>query len=151
MKMKLMALAVGAALALPISALAQDKHSSGSTSASAGASGGADSPRTQEGREANSATFKHLDLNNDGHISEAEMKGGGLNAQDFARLDKDRDILPGVPRHQVVREQRGTPGLLSYQEFSELNVGSASVGSGVGGAGGASGASGEAATPAPRQ
>ncbi len=133
MKMKtLMSLAVGAALALPFATMAQDRPSSSSASASAGASGGASSPPTQAGRDANSSMYKHLDRNNDGHISMEEMKSG-QHERDFARLDKDRDTR------------------LSFQEFSELNVGSASVGSSTGGeaGGSSSGASGGAATPAP--
>ena len=149
MKMKtLMALAVGAALALPFSAIAQDKPTSVSTSASAGASGGANSPRSQDGRDANSATFKQLDTNNDGHISREELMAAGRHGQDFDRLDKDRNMFPGQDPHRVWREQRGTPGMLSYQEFSELNIGSASVGSSAGGEAG--GASSGAGTPAPR-
>ena len=144
----LMALAVGAALALPFSAMAQDKPTS-TTSASAGASGGADSPRSQDGREANSATFKRLDVNNDGHISKEEMAAAGQQGQSFEKLDKDRNMFPGEDPHRVWREQRGTPGMLSYQEFSELNVGgSASVGSSAGGEAG--GASSGAGMPAPK-
>jgi hypothetical protein len=109
----LMALAIGAALALPWSAMAQDKPSTAAASASAGASGGVNSPQTQAGRDANSAVFKDLDVNNDGHVSKWELKGTPY-ARDFARLNKS-----------------GHKDLLSYQEFSELNVGSASVGSGL--------------------
>jgi hypothetical protein len=82
MKMKtLMALAVGAALALPLSTLADDKPGN-----------------TPEGRAA--ATFKSLDSDNDGHLSSQEMKGNQHEGQ-FSNLDQDRDGLLAFHEYMV--------------------------------------------------
>jgi hypothetical protein len=122
MNMKtLTALAVGAALALPFSALAEDKASSG---AATGASVGSTSPgHTPEGRAA--ATFKSLDSDNDGHLSIQEMKGNQYETQ-FSNLDQDRD------------------GLLAFQEYMVTAGASASVGSGARSSAGGSSAGGPA-------
>lgn len=94
MKVKiLMALAIGAALALPFSALAEDKPGN-----------------TPEGRAA--STFKSLDSDNDGHLSNQEMKGNQHERQ-FSNLDQDRD------------------GLLAFHEYMVTAEVSASVGSGA--------------------
>ena len=78
MKVKtLMALAVGAALALPFSTMAND---------------------TPEGQAA--ATFKSLDTDNDGHLSSQEMKGNQHEGQ-FANLDQDRDGLLAFHEYMV--------------------------------------------------
>jgi hypothetical protein len=69
----LMALAVGAALALPFSTMAEDK-----------------SGNAPEGRAA--AAFKSLDRDNDGHISKEEITGNQHEMQ-FITLDQDRDGL----------------------------------------------------------
>jgi hypothetical protein len=78
MKVKtLMALAVGAALALPFSTMAND---------------------TPAGRDA--ATFKSLDSDNDGHLSSQEMKGNQHESQ-FSNLDQDRDGLLAFQEYMV--------------------------------------------------
>jgi hypothetical protein len=72
MKVKtLMALAVGAALALPFSTMAND-----------------------------AATFKSLDTDNDGHLSSQEMKGNQHESQ-FSSLDRDRDGLLAFQEYMV--------------------------------------------------
>ena len=122
MKVKtLMALAVGAALALPFSTMAEDKPGN-----------------TPEGRAA--ATFKSLDSDNDGHLSNQEMTGNQYERQ-FSSLDQDRD------------------GLLAFHEYMVTAGGaSASVGSGARGGPASDGhwaqrysrAHGGAAAPAPK-
>jgi hypothetical protein len=67
---KLVAIAVAAAFAVPLSTYGQDKPSAGGTAPSAGGSA--------------------MDKNKDGSISREEAKGTPLE-KDFAKLDKDGD------------------------------------------------------------
>ena len=78
MKVKtLMALAVGAALALPFSTMAEDKPGN-----------------TPEGRAA--ATFKSLDSDNDGHLSNQEMKATSTRGSSRASTRTATACLPSM-------------------------------------------------------
>jgi hypothetical protein len=91
MKVKtLMALAIGAALAVPFSTMAEDKPGN-----------------TPEGRAA--ATFKSLDSDNDGHLSSQEMKGNQYERQ-FSSLDQDRDGLLAFHEYMVTAEASASVG-----------------------------------------
>ncbi len=85
----LIAVAIAAAFAVPLSTLAEDKKVSGAAGASS--DGGA------------AAMFKAMDKDKDGSISKAEAKGTPHD-KDFSTLDKDGDGKLSAEEHAAAPE-----------------------------------------------
>lgn len=101
MTLKLIAIAIAAALAIPAQA-AGDKAKDASATQSGSAAQGA----SNTGNKGADAMFNSLDKNKDGFMTREEVKGTPHD-KDFAKLDKNNDGKISPEEHAAAPEHQG--------------------------------------------